>query len=486
MPKVDVPPPNLALQLLRIVRRKTQEELGELTGKPSQIVEIENGRRSLSRAELDKLARLMEAPAGAVPVAVGLAEAAMPSADRATHPWEATPEDRLIAERAALETGATVRQVFLAEGRAMRYAADRAEAERLWAVLAPQKPERRRLMARAKAFRTWGMIERLCIESVREAPRDPEAARSLAELAVDVARRLPSLPGFSDRLEGFAQAHLGNALRVGNDLVGADQAFALVASLWSEPALGEPCPLDASLVPDHEASLWMARRRFPEALGLLDRAMALAAEDLIRGRILLKRAGVLEQAGDSGDAVATLREALRIGAKNPDPRFHFGGLFNLAVNLLHLERPIEAEPLVGEVRALAIEQRNDLDLLRVQWLSGRLAAALGHRQEALVAIDEAARRFAERGLGYDAALAALDLSALLLEEGKAGEAARRVAEVRPEFQVRNIHREELASLVLFLRAVEAEAATVTLARAAAEAWRLFGASAPPKVAAGVE
>ncbi len=94
----------------------------------------------------------------------------------------------------------------------------------------------------------------------------------------------------------------------------------------------------------------------------------------------------------------------------------------------------------------------------------------------MVSIDDAACRFAEQGLEYDVALAVLDLAGLLLEEGRPGEAARRVAEVRPAFHVRNIHREELASLVLFLQAVEADVATAALARAAAEAWRLFGAS----------
>lgn len=475
MPKVDVPALNLASQLLRVARRKTQKELGELTGKPSQIKEIENGRKTVSRAELEGFALAMDAPAGAVPVAVGFAEATMPSADRDAHPWEATPEDRLFAERAVLETGAAVRDVFLAEGRAMRYAAERAEAERLWALLAPHKPGRRRLMARAKPFRTWAAIERLCIESLKEAPRDPEAARSLAELAVEVARRLTPLPRFSDRLEGYAQAHLGNAFRVADDYDSADRAFALVAQLWIEPARGEACPLDVAQVPSLEASLRRDQRFFPLALARLDRAFALAADDPTRGRILLKRGFVLEQAGESVEAVAALRAAVQFGSPSQDPRFHFGVHFNLAVNLLHLERPAEAEPLVGEVRAMAIEQRNDLDLLRVDWLSGRLAAAQGHREEALAAIDDAARRFAERGLGYNAALAVLDLSALLLEEGNARETARRVAEVHPAFQVRNIQREELASLVLFLRAVEAEAATAALARAAAEAWRLFGA-----------
>jgi len=265
---------------------------------------------------------------------------------------------------------------------------------------------------------------------------------------------------------------------VADDFDAADRAFALGATLWIDPAPGEPCPLAAWLIPHLEASLRRAQRRFPEALARLDRALVLAPDDLARGRILLNQAGVLEQAGEPVQAVVALREALRLGEANPDPRFRIGVLFNLAVNLLHLERPAEAEPLVGEVRALAIAERNDLDLLRVLWLSGRLAAAQGRRPEALTAIDEAARRFAERSLGFDAALAVLDLAALLLEEGQAREAARRVAEVHPAFQVRNIAREELASLLLFLRALEAEAATAALARAAAEAWRLFGASAP--------
>jgi tetratricopeptide (TPR) repeat protein len=449
----------------------------------SQVKEIENGRKTLSRAELEGFARAMDAPTGVVPVAVGFAEAAMPSADRAPHPWEATSEDRLAAERAALETGAAVREAFLAEGRAMRYAADRAEAERLWALLAPHKPDRRRLMARAKAFCSWGVIERLCIESLKEAPRDPGAARSLAELAVEVAQRLPPLPGFSDRLVGYAQAHLGNALRVRTDFNEADRVFALVAKLWIEPCQGEACPLEAALVPDLEASLRRDQRLFAQALALVEHAFVLATDDPTRGRILLKKADVLEHSGDSKEAVATLRDAFQFGAGSADPRFRFGVHFNLAVNLLHLGRPIEAEPLVKEVRALAIEQRNEIDLIRVLWLSGRLAAAQGNRAEALLSIDDAACRFAELNLDNDAALAVLDLAGLLLEEGNAREAARRVEEVRPIFQVRNIHREELASLVLFLRAIEAEAATAALARVAAEAWRLFGTAVSPVVPA---
>ncbi|MEP7011564.1 MAG: hypothetical protein ABJC13_14675 [Acidobacteriota bacterium] len=478
MPKVDLPPTNAALLILRILCRLTQDEFGELTGMKSRIVEIENGRYVLKRAELEDLVEELKVSAYAVPVALGLSELVLPSTDKTPHPWEATPDARFQAERATLESSAIVRRLFLAEARAERYAADREEAERLWKLLAPLNRDRRRVMARIVDFSTWAVVERLCIESLRGAPRDPGAARSLAELAVEVAQRIPPLPRFSDRVEGYAQAHLGNAFRVGNDFDEAVRAFALVAKLWIEFLPGEACPFDVTLIPDLEASLRRDQRQFSLAFAGHDRALSFAVEDAIRGRILLNKAVTFEHSGDPVGAVATLSAAQPLIDTSNETRLGCVARFNLAVNLLHLGNALDAEPLIAEVRALAIEQRNELDLIRVLWLSGRLAAAQGDRAKAMVSIDDAACRFAEQGLGYDAALAVLDLAGLLLEEGNPREAARRVAEVQPTFHVRNIHREELASLVLFLQAVETEAATAALARAAAEAWRLFGTPVP--------
>ncbi len=473
MPKVKLPVTNAAWVTLRTLKRLTQEEAGERTGRPSQVIEIENGRRKLPRPELDEMTGKIDVRPSSVPVALALAAEEMPGGEP-DHPWEATPEDRLEVERAAVEASATVRKLLLAEARAARHAADRAEAGRLWELLKPHRPERRRVMARLQDFATWAMSERLCIESLREAPRNHRIARSLAELAVEIARRLPVRKGFSDRVEGYAQAHLGNALRVGNDFEEADRAFSSVAKLWPDPQSSDACPLDATLIPDLEASLRRAQRRFPLALDRIEQALALAVDDPTRGRILLKKADVLEHSGDPEGAVATLRIARPLVDLNADARLSCVARFNLAVNLLHLGLPSEAEPLIAEVRTMAIEQGNDLDLVRLGWLSGRLAAAKGNRASAIAAIEEAAFRFSERDMAFDVALAILDLAALLLEAGEAREAARRVAEVQPTFHVRNVQREELASLLLFLRAVEAEVATAALARAAAEAWRLFG------------
>src|SRR6185295_6506020 len=188
-PKAPLKPTNAALRVLRDLKRLTQGQLGRLVGAPSRIVEIENGRQDLPRPELERYVAQMKVPAAAVPVALGLAEAVAPSPVDPAAPWEVSPEKRLEVERAALDASAAVRHAFLAEARAACWAAHRAEAERLWKLLAPHEPERRRVIARMRAFATWALVERLCAESLREAPRDPALCRSLAELAVEVARR---------------------------------------------------------------------------------------------------------------------------------------------------------------------------------------------------------------------------------------------------------------------------------------------------------
>ncbi|HEV7671855.1 MAG TPA: hypothetical protein VGS22_25315 [Thermoanaerobaculia bacterium] len=213
---------------------------------------------------------------------------------------------------------------------------------------------------------------------------------------------------------------------------------------------------------------------------LIDQALARAAGGPATGRLLNNKAFGLEQAGDSAAAVAVLREALPLVDAQGEERHRFSVRFNLAVNLLALDRVAEAAVLVPAVRGLALAQRLEFDLLRVNWLEGRLAAGEGRRNEAIAQIAEAADRFAERNMPYDAALAALDLAALLLEAGRAAEAEARVAHAMPIFLAWGIDREALASLRLFLDALKQQRATAALARAAAVAWRHFGGVPPRK------
>ncbi len=477
MPLKELPLTNAALRQLRIRARWTQKELGIAIGDESQIREIENGRRVLKHEELEQYARVMEVEDAAIPVALGFAiPPGLGGADESEEDPMVLPSSvRLEIERATLEGGEEIRRRFRAEAFEIRFAAERQEAERLWQLLAPLSADLRKLaVGHGAIYRRWGLAVLLCERSVRAAAHQPKIALNLSKLALAVSRRVRGSALFRRRLEAFALAHKGNALRVGSDLNGADRLFARVAKLWV-PVLGEESgPLDASRLFDLEASLRRAQRQFGKALELLERAMEMAPDGHATGRILLKRAFTFEQAGDNEAAIAALREALPRVDAGCEVRDRCVARFNLAVNLLALNRLEEAERLVPEVRRLVFSEPNDLDLLRLNWLEGRLSAAHGHRAEAIAAIDRVVHRFWELNVPYDSALAVLDLAALLLESGRARDAAQRVSEVAPVFRAQRVLREELASLWLFLEAIEQQAATAALARAAAGAWRRYG------------
>lgn len=65
-------------------------------------------------------------------------------------------------------------------------------------------------------------------------------------------------------------------------------------------------------------------------------------------------------------------------------------------------------------------------------------------------------------LGFNAALAGLDLTLLYVEEGRTAEVKRLAEEMLPLFLAQDFHREAAAALVLFQEAVEREAVTAPM------------------------
>jgi tetratricopeptide (TPR) repeat protein len=229
---------------------------------------------------------------------------------------------------------------------------------------------------------------------------------------------------------------------------------------WREGA--DPAAiLDPGRLLDLEASLRRAQRRFEEALALLDTAIALGRSP---ARVLIKKGFTLEVMGEYERAVEALLQAAPLVERQDEPRLLYMLLFNLAVNFCHTGRYGQATELVEQVRGLATELGDEIFLIRVVWLEGRIAAGLGRRPEARILLAQARREFAVRRMGYDAALALLEEAVLLLEEGRPAEVkelARGLAEV---FDANGVHREALAALRLFREAVERESATAELAR----------------------
>jgi tetratricopeptide (TPR) repeat protein len=184
----------------------------------------------------------------------------------------------------------------------------------------------------------------------------------------------------------------------------------------------------------------------------------------VQAIILLNKAGTLEQKGDPEAAVEVLKEAEPLVDGRMEPRQLWVLRFNQAVNFCHLERFVEADALLPEIRELAIHLRNELDLLRCLWIEGRMAYGFGRHDAAIAALKQVRSRFAELDLPFDAALAALELAIVYLERGETGKVRELITEMTPIFRSKKVHREAQAALDVFRKAGEQEHATVELAR----------------------
>src|SRR6185295_9954647 len=217
-------------------------------------------------------------------------------------------------------------------------------------------------------------------------------------------------------LQGYAEAHLGNARRVHGDLRGAEQAFARACALWKEGAPGDPGLLNEARMLSLEASLRIEQGRPGEALKLIERALEVDRDGEKRS-LLIKQGRALERLGDYGGAIAALRRAAPLIDGRKEPR-QLGVLqSNLILNLLHLRRFAEAEALLPELRRLRQRLGQELELLRTRWLEGWTAAGLGRREEAIAALEHVSRELAGRQVPFAGALAGLELAVLYLEEG---------------------------------------------------------------------
>jgi tetratricopeptide (TPR) repeat protein len=459
----------LALGYLRSKRGWTKTRLAKVLGMGdrSPLSRYERGDQ-LTRERLDALI----APLGYPPEAVEVLRFAdrLISLEEAASPEELTAEERgrigVAAMAAGWTAGEWMYETLVRRKLAEKAEAARREAEESWASLKrATREDRSALVADFPEFRSPALAARVCAASLRAAPRDAQEALELAELALAIAGRLPAEEGLLSRAQGYCWAHVGNARRVGNDLNGADEAFTRTWDLWRADIKA-----DDELFPEWrllslEASLRRAQRRLPEALELLHRAGAVCGEaGMAVARILLQKEHVLEVMGDTEGALAVLAQAAPLVEAAGDSDLLLRLRFNMADDLCQLGRHAEAAALLPRVRELAIEQANELDLLRVVWLEARIAARQDRTAAAGAGLEHVRRKFSDLGMSYDAALASLDLAVLWLEAGRTVEVRELAVEMEAVFRAKKIHREALVALVLFWEAAKREAATVELVR----------------------
>ncbi|HEY0511971.1 MAG TPA: hypothetical protein VGH73_08705 [Thermoanaerobaculia bacterium] len=328
-----------------------------------------------------------------------------------------------------------------------------------------------------RRFLTWEVCELLCQESLRLTAVDPGRAVESAELAVLVSDLLCAEPAAEAcrlyQLRGYAWAHDGNARRVVGDLRNADESFSIADAWWEagESVIGDVLGYEP-VVLELKASLRLAQRRFDEAFVALDRLVAIHTDgcrsehqDRHRaGRALIMKALGLAEVGEARRAIDLLQEAAGLVDARRDPRLFLCLRHNHVWNLTAIGEHEQAQALFPELAALCRELDNPLDLLRLRWAEGRIAAGLGQTEAAIQLFQELRQDFATRGIAYDAALVTLELTALYARAGAMAEVKELSLEMAGIFQAQDVPREALAALLFFQKAAERERATAKLAR----------------------
>jgi tetratricopeptide (TPR) repeat protein len=321
------------------------------------------------------------------------------------------------------------------------------------------------LVRNCPRFHTWGFCEHLLHRSRKESYEDPTFGEKLALLAVEVLDHLDLAQYGAEPLEDLrarAWAYVANSRRVQEDFQGAEEAFNFAFSFLR---LGTGEPMERALLLDLKASLLTKQRRFPNALGLLRRSLAIflkLGETHRAGRALVKISTVHSLTGEPEQAISLLYRALNLIDAAFEPRLVLVARHNLIDNLIETGQLMEAQKLLAQSRQ--IYKRFPQPSLQNPhlWLEGKLARGLGQADQAETFLLAARDGFLGAKAAYDTALISFDLASLYAEQGRMEELRRLAEEMLPILTSHQIHKEAMAALNYWHQAMEAEQTCATV------------------------
>lgn len=301
-------------------------------------------------------------------------------------------------------------------------------------------------------LQSWALCERLCHESAAVAEDDPRLAGSLAELAVEIASRLPGERDRRPQTLEYAWTHVGHVCRITGDLEGAERAFESARQCFLGSVGLLLNPFERGRVDGLQSLLLRDRGRFREALEKLDFGLRFLDRDAAdRPAFLLEKGRLHRRLGQTETAVKALAEAAATVPES-DPRLVLRIRLELGSALCDLGRQEEARVLPALPRSAAASAR---ERFLLACLEGRIAAGCGRREEAEAALRESRRGFAEGSAGEgdvdDLALLCLELAALYSRQDRSAELRELTGTVSEVSASPALSREGAATLKLFGR-----------------------------------
>ncbi len=291
---------------------------------------------------------------------------------------------------------------------------------------------------------------------------DPGRMLHFALLAAKCAEQLDARIYGAQRVSDFqceARASLGNAYRVTQRLDEAEAALARARQLFE---LGTRDPLREIHLLEREAALDADRRRFKRAIIKLEavyRYRCRNGDKHLAARSLIQQAAYFSYAGNSEKALQILERSLALIDDSREPTLAYTVLHNQVWIFCDCGRFREAETQLFHLRRLQRHAGGRISELKLNWLEGRIDAGLRRFERAEKTLLEVVEGMATVNRGYDAALASMDLAALLMARRRYGEAGEVVLGAYQTFVALRIEREAFASVAMLKQSFELGLAT---------------------------
>lgn len=312
-------------------------------------------------------------------------------------------------------------------------------------------------------FWTAGLCELLLKKARSLRNDDPQGVLRLTGWAVEAADRLDperygERPVFD--LRAMAWGEYANACRITDDLIQANQAISHAASLRKQ---GSGSDLIRARLAELAAGIFSHQRTFAAALKALDAAYAIYekhGDDESALRVLVKRGIYTGRSGDPEQGLRLLARALRLSEEGSKLRFQI--LHNILLFRVEMGDFRAANLLLFDMRPLYAHHAGAVDLGKLRWIEGRIAAGMGDWERAERAFRQVREEFQARGQFYHAATLGLELAEIWLRQGRTREMKELILETVEVFRSRYVARECIAALLMLRDALDRDLATFEL------------------------
>jgi tetratricopeptide (TPR) repeat protein len=327
-----------------------------------------------------------------------------------------------------------------------------------WSALDPLLPrERLPAVVEHKDWHHWGLFRALLDAARWYRSGDPQEAAAIAQLAVDIVALLdPKAVGgeaAAKDMHAKAFALLADCCRLASDLDGARAAIA-EAWRWNEEGAGDP--LDKAEIVCVDASYAATMGELETAEAILEKALALyraVGDAHLEGRTLIQMARTVGDVNPE-KALGHIGRALELINPVREPRLGLCAQHALAWFLSAAGRPQDALGVLDRALPLYHQFPDGWTQLRLHWLQGRVAYALGQFAEAASILWQVREEFCARDRHRDFLMISIDLVEAHVAARDTATALSFLAETTPILTGSNLHQNALAAWLAFQKALE--------------------------------